>query len=41
MTGHDITADHTYTKMVYLTGPLFFITKDKFSQAIVQIDDAK
>lgn len=41
MAGHDITADHTFTKMVYLTGPLFFITKDKFSQAINQIYDAK
>ena len=41
MTGHDITTDHTYTKMVYLTGPLFFITKDKFSQTIDQISDAK
>jgi len=41
MRGHDITADHTYTSMVYLTGPLFFVTKDKFIQALEQINDAK
>lgn len=40
MRDHDITTDHTYTKMVYLTGPLFFVTKDKFSQTIEQINDA-
>lgn len=41
MIGHDISADHTYTKMVYLTGPMFFVTKDKLIQAIGQINDAK
>ena len=41
MRGHDITADHTYTKMVYLTGPLFFVTKEKFVQTLDQINDAK
>jgi len=41
MKGHEITADHTYTKMVYLTGPLFFVTKDKFAKTIEQLRDAK
>lgn len=41
MKGDDITADHSYTKMVYLTGPLFFVTKDKFSESIEQINDVK
>lgn len=41
MRGNEITADHTYTKMVYLTGPLFFVTKDKFAKTIDQIRDAK
>ena len=41
MKGNGLTTDHTYTKMVYLTGPLFFVTKDKFSQTINQINDAK
>ena len=36
-----ITNDHAYTKMVYLTGPLFFLTKDKFSQSIKEIEDAE
>jgi SulP family sulfate permease len=41
MSGHDISTDHTYTKMVYLTGPLFFVTKDKLIQAVGQLNDAK
>ncbi|MDF2677220.1 MAG: SulP family inorganic anion transporter [Bacillota bacterium] len=41
MRGHDITADHTYTKMVYLTGPLFFVTKDKFTKTLEKLDDTK
>lgn len=39
--GHGISADHTYTKLVYLTGPLFFVTKDKFTQSVEQLTDAK
>lgn len=30
--GHDSSVDHTNTKIVYLTGPLFFITRDKLKQ---------
>lgn len=41
MKGHDISADHTYTKMVYLTGPMFFVTKDKLVESLLQINDAK
>ncbi len=41
MSGHDISTDHTYTKMVYLTGPLFFVTKDKLIQAVAQLYDVK
>lgn len=41
MKGHDISADHTYTKMVYLTGPMFFVTKDKLVESLIQINDAK
>lgn len=37
--GHDLTADHTNTKIVYLTGPLFFITRDKLKQLIDHITD--
>jgi len=41
MRGHEITADHTYTKMVYLTGPLFFVTKDKFTKTLENLQDTK
>lgn len=41
MCGHDICTDHTYTKMVYLTGPLFFVTKDKLFEAVGQLNDAR
>nr|WP_312577585.1 SulP family inorganic anion transporter [Sedimentibacter sp.] len=41
MNGHEISTDHTYTKMVYLTGPLFFVTKDKLIQAVGQLNNAK
>lgn len=41
MKGHDISVDHTYTKMVYLTGPMFFVTKDKLVESMMQINDAK
>lgn len=39
--GHNISVDHTYTKMVYLTGPLFFVTKDRLKQAMEQLRDGK
>lgn len=39
--GHGISVDHTYTKMVYLTGPLFFVTKDRLKQTMEQLRDAK
>ncbi len=32
--GHEIACDHTNTKIVYLTGPLFFITKEKLKQLV-------
>jgi len=41
MSGYEISTDHTYTKMVYLTGPLFFVTKDKLIQAVEQLNGAK
>jgi SulP family sulfate permease len=41
MKGHNICQDHSFTKIVYLTGPLFFITKDKLKAALDEIDDAK
>lgn len=38
---HEISADHTYTKIVYLTGPLFFLNKDKLKSALEEIGDVK
>lgn len=39
--GCDILRDHTCTRMVYMTGPLFFGTKDILSQTVEQINDVK
>ncbi|MDD2493636.1 MAG: SulP family inorganic anion transporter [Tissierellia bacterium] len=41
MQGHKITADHKYTKMVYITGPMFFVTKDKLNESLDQIIDVE
>jgi SulP family sulfate permease len=39
--GKELSADHTYTKIVYMTGPLYFITKDKLNIVIEETKDAK
>jgi SulP family sulfate permease len=41
MKGHEISADHIHTKMVYLTGPMFFVTKDKLNDELEKIKDAE
>lgn len=41
MQGHKISADHKYTKMVYITGPMFFVTKDKLNESLDQIIDVE
>lgn len=33
--GHEVSADHMSTKIIYLTGPLFFITREKLKQITV------
>ncbi|MEL7649023.1 MAG: SulP family inorganic anion transporter [Sedimentibacter sp.] len=33
--GHEVSSDYVNTKIVYLTGPLFFITRDKLEQLTV------
>jgi len=38
--GHELDLDHTNTKIVYLTGPLFFITKEKLGQLLEHAVDA-
>jgi len=39
--GHEIASDHTNTKIVYLTGPLFFITKEKLKQLTEHAEDTE
>jgi len=39
--GHEFALDHTNTKIVYLTGPLFFITKEKLEQLVEHSVDAE
>ena len=39
--GHEIASDHTSTKIVYLTGPLFFVTKEKLKQLTEHAEDAE
>lgn len=37
--GHEFSMDHTNTKIIYLTGPLYFITREKLKQLIVHAID--
>lgn len=37
LTGHGISGDHTYTRMVYLIGPLFFGTTEKLSNSMREL----
>jgi len=39
--GHEVASDHTNTKIVYLTGPLFFITREKLGQIIEHAVDTE
>ncbi|MDW5299975.1 MAG: SulP family inorganic anion transporter [Sedimentibacter sp.] len=39
--GHDVAEDFDNTKIVYLTGPLFFITREKLTQLVEHSVDAE
>lgn len=39
--GHDVAEDYDNTKIVYLTGPLFFITREKLAQLVEHSVDAE
>ncbi|MFA9422382.1 MAG: SulP family inorganic anion transporter [Sedimentibacter sp.] len=39
--GHEIASDHTNTKIIYLTGPLFFITKEKLKKLVEHSKDTE
>jgi SulP family sulfate permease len=39
--GHDVSANNSNTKIIYLTGPLFFITREKLKSLVLYSADAE
>lgn len=39
--GHEVSADHMKTKIIYLTGPLFFITREKLKSLTVHAENTE
>lgn len=39
--GHEVSADHMKTKIIYLTGPLFFITREKLKFLTVHAENTE
>ncbi|NYB75013.1 SulP family inorganic anion transporter [Sedimentibacter hydroxybenzoicus DSM 7310] len=39
--GHEFSMDHMNTKIIYLTGPLFFITREKLKSLVAHAEDTE